>query len=307
GLARRRRARRVLHTHLPGLGPAGPPRGWPARSGARVRGPGPAQPDLVPTPGRPPAESGGRRLTLARSRPRPRRRHLQGCPGGAGWDTPVPPGRARGRTARPGADLRPPRVRAPDRPARGAQRALGPAGVGRSIGGLRAAPHVAVPARRRCRARVGARLPDRRRARSTRGPADGVAPGLARRGRAGPDRGVSRDVADVRGDGAPSRRLPRRPAVLRARVAARSPDRTLADRPLSAVRPTEDTMERAGDEQDRGAWSSRDAVEGWPRSSAARHATLAAATERRLDLAALRPGVRVLDLGTSTPTRRSPP
>jgi SAM-dependent methyltransferase len=57
-------------------------------------------------------------------------------------------------------------------------------------------------------------------------------------------------------------------------------------------------MERAGDEQDLGAWNSRDAVEAWQRSSAARNATLAAATERMLDLAALRPGARVLDLGT---------
>jgi hypothetical protein len=47
-------------------------------------------------------------------------------------------------------------------------------------------------------------------------------------------------------------------------------------------------MERAGDEQDLGAWSSRDAVEAWQRSSAARNATVAAATERMLDLAALR-------------------
>ena len=59
-------------------------------------------------------------------------------------------------------------------------------------------------------------------------------------------------------------------------------------------------MERAGDEHDLGAWSSRDAVEAWQRSSAARNATLAAATERMLDLAALRPGARVLDLGTGT-------
>ena len=59
-------------------------------------------------------------------------------------------------------------------------------------------------------------------------------------------------------------------------------------------------MKRAGDEQDLGAWSSRDAVEAWQRSSAARNATLAAATERMLDLAALRPGARVLDLGTGT-------
>ncbi len=59
-------------------------------------------------------------------------------------------------------------------------------------------------------------------------------------------------------------------------------------------------MERPGDEQDLGAWSSRDAVEAWQRSSAARNATLAAATERMLDLAALRPGARVLDLGTGT-------
>jgi hypothetical protein len=36
-------------------------------------------------------------------------------------------------------------------------------------------------------------------------------------------------------------------------------------------------MERAGDEQELGAWSSRHAVEAW-RSSAARNATLAAAT-----------------------------
>ena len=57
-------------------------------------------------------------------------------------------------------------------------------------------------------------------------------------------------------------------------------------------------MERAGDGQDLGAWSSRDAVEAWQRSSTARNATLAAATERMLDLAALRPGARVLDLGT---------
>jgi heme-degrading monooxygenase HmoA len=42
-------------------------------------------------------------------------------------------------------------------------------------------------------------------------------------------------------------------------------------------------MERAGDEQDRGAWSSRDAVEAWQWSRAARDATLAAATERMLD------------------------
>src|SRR5439155_12666303 len=45
---------------------------------------------------------------------------------------------------------------------------------------------------------------------------------------------------------------------------------------------------------------SRDAVEAWQRSSAARNATLAAATERMLDLAALRPGAHVLDLGTGT-------
>ena len=57
-------------------------------------------------------------------------------------------------------------------------------------------------------------------------------------------------------------------------------------------------MERAGDGQDLGAWSSRDAVEAWQRSSTARNATLAAATERMLDLAMLRPGARVLDLGT---------
>ena len=59
-------------------------------------------------------------------------------------------------------------------------------------------------------------------------------------------------------------------------------------------------MERPGDQQDLGAWSSRDAVEAWQRSSAARNVTLAAATERMLDLAALRPGARVLDLGTGT-------
>jgi SAM-dependent methyltransferase len=59
-------------------------------------------------------------------------------------------------------------------------------------------------------------------------------------------------------------------------------------------------MTRAGDEQRLGAWSSRDAVEAWQRSSAARNATLAAATERMLDLAALHPGARVLDLGTGT-------
>jgi SAM-dependent methyltransferase len=59
-------------------------------------------------------------------------------------------------------------------------------------------------------------------------------------------------------------------------------------------------MEPAGDEHDLGAWSSRDAVEAWQRSSAARNATLAAATERMLHLAALRPGARVLDLGTGT-------
>jgi ubiquinone/menaquinone biosynthesis C-methylase UbiE len=57
-------------------------------------------------------------------------------------------------------------------------------------------------------------------------------------------------------------------------------------------------MERARDEHDLGAWSSRDAVEAWQRSSAARNATLAAATERMLHLAALRAGARVLDLGT---------
>jgi SAM-dependent methyltransferase len=57
-------------------------------------------------------------------------------------------------------------------------------------------------------------------------------------------------------------------------------------------------MERAGEQQDLGAWSSRDAVEAWQRSSAARNAALAAATERMLDLAAVRPGARVLDLGT---------
>src|SRR5262245_46864965 len=59
-------------------------------------------------------------------------------------------------------------------------------------------------------------------------------------------------------------------------------------------------MERAGDEQDVGAWSSRDPVEAWLRSSVARNATLAPATERMLDLAALCPGGRVLDLGTGT-------
>ena len=59
-------------------------------------------------------------------------------------------------------------------------------------------------------------------------------------------------------------------------------------------------MERAGDEQDVGAWSSRDAVEAWLRSSVARNATLAPATEHMLDLAALRPGARVLDLGAGT-------
>jgi ubiquinone/menaquinone biosynthesis C-methylase UbiE len=57
-------------------------------------------------------------------------------------------------------------------------------------------------------------------------------------------------------------------------------------------------MERARDEHDLGAWSSRDAVEAWQRSSAARNATLAAATERMLHLAALRAGAHVLDLGT---------
>jgi SAM-dependent methyltransferase len=59
-------------------------------------------------------------------------------------------------------------------------------------------------------------------------------------------------------------------------------------------------MERAGDQQPGGAWSSRDGVEAWLRTSAARNATLAAATERMLDLAALRPGARVLDLGAGT-------
>jgi ubiquinone/menaquinone biosynthesis C-methylase UbiE len=59
-------------------------------------------------------------------------------------------------------------------------------------------------------------------------------------------------------------------------------------------------MERAADGQDRGAWSSRDAVEAWQRSSTARNATLAAATERMLDLAGLCSGARVLDLGTGT-------
>ena len=59
-------------------------------------------------------------------------------------------------------------------------------------------------------------------------------------------------------------------------------------------------MKRAGDEQHLGAWSSRDAVQAWQRSSAARNLTLAAATERMLDLAALLPGMRVLDLGTGT-------
>ena len=49
-------------------------------------------------------------------------------------------------------------------------------------------------------------------------------------------------------------------------------------------------MGRGEDEQDLGAWSSRDAVEAWQRSGAARNATLAAATERMLDLAALRSG-----------------
>ena len=57
-------------------------------------------------------------------------------------------------------------------------------------------------------------------------------------------------------------------------------------------------MKRAGDGQDLGAWTSRAAVEAWQRSSAARNATLAAATERMLDLAAVRAGARVLDLGT---------
>jgi SAM-dependent methyltransferase len=59
-------------------------------------------------------------------------------------------------------------------------------------------------------------------------------------------------------------------------------------------------MKRAGDEQPLGAWSSRDAVVAWRRSSVSRNATLAAATERMLDLAALGPGMRVLDLGTGT-------
>ena len=59
-------------------------------------------------------------------------------------------------------------------------------------------------------------------------------------------------------------------------------------------------MVQGEDQRDLGAWSSRDAVEAWQRSSAARNATLAAATERMLDLAAVRPGARVLDLGTGT-------
>jgi SAM-dependent methyltransferase len=57
-------------------------------------------------------------------------------------------------------------------------------------------------------------------------------------------------------------------------------------------------MERAREKPDRGAWSSPGAVEAWRRSSAARNAALAAATERMLDLAAVGPGTRVLDLGT---------
>jgi SAM-dependent methyltransferase len=60
------------------------------------------------------------------------------------------------------------------------------------------------------------------------------------------------------------------------------------------------SVERRRDEQGRGAWESPDAVEAWQRSSASRNATLAAATERMLDLAALRPGARVLDVGTGT-------
>jgi ubiquinone/menaquinone biosynthesis C-methylase UbiE len=59
-------------------------------------------------------------------------------------------------------------------------------------------------------------------------------------------------------------------------------------------------VKRDGDEQSLGAWSSREGVEAWRRSGAVRNATLAAATERMLDLAALRSGARVLDLGTGT-------
>src|SRR5262245_16934435 len=66
----------------------------------------------------------------------------------------------------------------------------------------------------------------------------------------------------------------------------------------SAARRT--PMEESRNAHNVGAWTSRDAVEAWLRSTAARNATLAPATERMLNLAGLRPGARVLDLGTGT-------
>jgi ubiquinone/menaquinone biosynthesis C-methylase UbiE len=47
-------------------------------------------------------------------------------------------------------------------------------------------------------------------------------------------------------------------------------------------------------------WASADAAEAWRRGADRRNAALAAATERMLDLAELRPGMRVLDLAAGT-------